>query len=71
MSTKLDRTSTVLASVAALTSLRALLKRRDPKAAGLAALALFAFVGYDRWHDGTWPFRSATRQIAGGYGRAK
>lgn len=68
---KLDRTSAVLASVAALASLRAAFKRRDPKAAGLAALAVFAFIGYDRWHDGMWPFRNTARQIAGGYGRAK
>jgi hypothetical protein len=68
---RLDRTSAILATMAALASLRAVVKRRDPKAQGLAALAVFAFVGYDRWHDGAWPFRNKARQVASEYGRAK
>lgn len=66
-----DRASAALASVAALTSLRAAFRRRDPRALGLAALSVLAWVGYDRWHDGLWPFRDERRRVAGGYGRSR
>ena len=71
MSQRLDRTSAVLASAVVLTLLRAARMRRDPKAAMAAALVIFAFVGYDRRHDGLWPFGNTARQIDGGYGRTQ
>lgn len=47
------------------------LDRTSVVLASIAVLAVFAWVGYDRWHDGLWPFRNTARQIAGGYGRAR
>lgn len=52
---KVDRASAALALLAGFTAVRAL-QKKDARSAGLAATALLAFLGYDRAHDGLWPF---------------
>jgi hypothetical protein len=65
---RIDRTSAALAMLAGFVAVNAI-RRKNPEAAGLAAGVLLAWIGYDRWHDGLWPFTDRRRQIVGGYTR--
>mgnify|MGYP001620141141 CR=1 FL=1 len=67
MKRRTDPTSLALALLAGAATLRACVRSDDARAAALAGAAVFAWMGYDRWHDGLWPFSDGQRQVAGGY----
>ena len=59
---KLDPISAALALTALTTVAIAVFTKPTPGKSAAVMVSTLAFIGYDRWHDGMWPFTNIERQ---------
>lgn len=59
---KIDSVSAALGLTLVATWLLALSQKPTRGRTAAVAVSTLAFVGYDRWHDGLWPFTDVERQ---------
>jgi hypothetical protein len=59
---KIDRVSAALAVAAGTCMVIVLATKPTPEKTAAMAVSTLAWIGYDRWHDGLWPFTDVERQ---------